>query len=73
MDKIYLIYIITNIVNNKNYIGKTTKTINARLKKHIESIKYKTGKGKYHLTRAIAKYGPTSFTIKQIDHGYSYY
>ena len=53
------IYKITNIRNNKIYIGKTTKTLKERLSKHFSSAKNL----KTHLARAIIKYGSNSFKI----------
>lgn len=35
----YLIYKITNILNNKIYIGKTTQTLNARWLDHVAEAK----------------------------------
>lgn len=51
------IYKITNKINNKLYIGYTTKSIEERMRKHRnDDIKYDTLLG-----RAIAKYGWENF------------
>ena len=53
-----LIYCATNKVNNKRYVGKTTKSFEERKKEHLKQTKYK----KYHFYRSIKKYGEESFT-----------
>ena len=57
------IYKITNLVNNKIYIGKT-KNIEKRWKRHIYLAK--TG-FKRHLYEAMRKYGIDNFSIEIID------
>jgi len=52
-----LIYCATNKVNGKKYIGKTTKSLEERKKRHLENVKY----DKYHFHNAIKKYGEESF------------
>ena len=61
-----IIYKITNLINNKVYIGKTTKTIEWRFKKHCYDAK-KNPNTKNHFHRALLKYGPENFIIEQID------
>lgn len=57
------IYKITNIINGKIYIGKTTKTIEERFKEHVKTAKL--GKG-YNLHKAIRKHGQENFKIEVI-------
>lgn len=57
------IYKITNLVNNKVYIGLTTETIEKRWKNHIRCV----GRVKRHLYYAMEKYGVENFTIEEID------
>lgn len=58
------IYKITNIVNNKIYIGKVyNKTIYDRFKRHLNGAK----KSHTLLAKAICKYGKENFIIEQID------
>jgi group I intron endonuclease len=57
------IYKITNILNNKIYIGQTIRPINQRFKRHLNDA-YKLDT---HLARAIRKYGQNNFTIEEID------
>lgn len=58
------IYKITNIVNNKKYIGKTERDLDTRWQEHIRKAK------KYPhipLYAAINKYGKEQFTIEMIE------
>lgn len=53
-----IIYKVTNLVNNKCYIGKTITTLNNRISQHKADIK----RGKiYYFQRALIKYGFGSF------------
>lgn len=58
------IYKITNRLNNKSYVGKTTKpSINDRWISHLYDAKrYKT-----KLYNAINKYGPENFIIEVVE------
>lgn len=57
------IYKITNLINNKFYIGKTIKPIQNRFLEHIKS----SVKSKTILHKSIAKYGKDNFIIELID------
>lgn len=58
------IYKITNNINGKIYIGKTSNTIEQRFKRHcLDSLKYK----ERPLYRAFNKYGISNFSIEQIE------
>lgn len=65
MIVIYYIYKITNLLNGKFYIGKTTKTITERFNRHIYDAENKLVKT--HLANAIVKYGKDNFDIEIID------
>ena len=58
-----IIYKITNTVNGKFYIGKTTLTIEERFKKHF----YNHKNGQTHLYRAMRKHGFDSFIIEELE------
>lgn len=58
-----LIYKITNLVNNKVYIGLTTTSLQKRWNVHKCISKWKNS----HLYNAIRKYGIHNFSIEQID------
>lgn len=57
------IYKITNLINNKCYIGKTERTIKERWKEHIKN----KNKLNLPLYRAFNKYGIEHFSIEQIE------
>lgn len=59
------IYKITNQLNDKAYIGLTTKTIEERWQDHLNSInRLKENRPLYY---ALAKYGPQNFSIEKIE------
>lgn len=59
-----IIYCIKNIVNNKIYIGKTTKTLTERFNSHLSSAKYGSNS---ILHKAIRKYGVDNFKLSIIE------
>ena len=58
-----LIYKATNIINNKSYIGLTTRTLQERKLEHLRHIK--TENTYFH--RAINEYGKDNFLWEIID------
>lgn len=60
------IYIITNKVNGKQYVGQTIQTIKKRFNKHKRDSKYRT---EYAIYRAFNKYGKENFVIELIQEG----
>ena len=56
------IYAITNKINNKQYVGKTTDTIEYRWKRHLIDSRKRIYE-KRPLYNAINKYGFENFTI----------
>lgn len=59
------IYKITNIQNNKVYIGQTIRPVEQRFNRHINDAL--RGVLNTHFARAIRKYGPTHFKLTVID------
>ena len=59
------IYKITNIQNNKVYIGQTIRPIEQRFKRHLSDALNNILDT--HFARAIRKYGKENFIIEQID------
>ena len=57
------IYSITNIINNKKYIGSTAKSFDSRWKKHITNLK-NGGHASHHLQSSWNKYGEDNFVFK---------
>lgn len=72
-----IIYKMTNMVNNKSYIGQTTKTFNERyysrgvgmerVYNYHSSLKNLGRSYNEHLLRAIEKYGVDNFTIEILE------
>lgn len=58
-----IVYKATNIINNKVYIGITTKTLEHRVSIHKKDSKVKNT----YLYRAIRKYGFENFIWEEID------
>lgn len=61
------IYCITNVINNKRYVGKTTLTLEKRFKEHCrDSLREKYNKRP--LYDAMNKYGIENFIIEELEH-----
>jgi group I intron endonuclease len=60
------IYLITNTINGKVYVGKTEGSIEHRFKKHICDSRKERCKNR-PLYRAINKYGVENFKIELIE------
>lgn len=61
-----MIYLITNKVNGKRYIGKTAKSIEERWYHHCKNAEY--GLNTY-LYKAIRKYGKENFIVEHLCDG----
>lgn len=59
------IYKLINTSTTEFYVGKTTKTLNARLSWHINYSRRPNAQT--HIARAIRKYGESSFIIEAIE------
>ncbi|RYE59741.1 MAG: GIY-YIG nuclease family protein, partial [Oxalobacteraceae bacterium] len=60
MDRVATIYVITNHINNKKYVGFTTFSIQKRWREHCTSSRDSL------MRRAIKKYGSDSFSISAV-------
>lgn len=61
------IYCITNLINNKRYVGKTTQTLEERFKKHCSDAS-KERCSKRPLYDAFNKYGIENFKIEELEY-----
>lgn len=57
------IYLLTNTVNGKVYVGQTRATLPRRWKGHLHDARQGNTR---HLYQAIRKYGESAFTIRDI-------
>lgn len=64
-----IIYVITNKINSKRYIGLTIQTLDRRWKYHLEQANRGSISDKSSLHAAIRNYGAENFSIEQIDVG----
>jgi group I intron endonuclease len=53
-----IVYLVTNKTNEKQYIGQTVKTLQARWKKHLNSV---DAGSSYYFHKAIRKHGKENF------------
>lgn len=65
MNKIGSIYKITNIINNKVYIGQTKQNYLKRFIQHKSHAR--TNQSNHKLARALRKYGDENFIIELIE------
>ena len=61
MEKMGLIYKVTNKINQKIYIGQTSNTLGERKKQHIQSAFNSRRPTKNYFHKAIKKYGIDNF------------
>lgn len=59
------IYCITNLINGKQYVGKTTQSVNKRFKEHCSDCK-KERCEKRPLYNAMNKYGIENFKVEKL-------
>ena len=57
------VYLVTNKINGKKYVGQAAKTSAYRWRQHLWAAKREDG---YHLHNAIRKYGEDAFSIEVI-------
>ena len=64
-----IIYLITNKITQKQYVGLTVQTLERRWRYHIEQAHAVQIKNEKSLHAAIRKYGEENFQIQEIDRG----
>lgn len=73
MNKLFLVYKCVNIVNNKIYIGCTTRSLKKRFRDHIRcATKNVTRYKRRYFYNAIRKYGGESFKIELLEELYTF-
>jgi group I intron endonuclease len=61
MKEFGVVYLVTNLVNGKKYVGQTVTGVEKRWNDHVSGAYKKTPR--FSLQRAIVKYGRESFTV----------
>lgn len=59
-----IIYVATNSINNKKYVGKTKRSLEERVKQHLLDSR----KGAFCFHKALVKYGENAFTWEVVDY-----
>lgn len=59
------IYLITNNINGKKYVGQTIRTVEDRYKAHLNKVKHNNDN--QYLYAAMNKYNIENFSIKQLE------
>lgn len=63
-----LVYVFTNVVNGKQYVGQTVQTVADRWESHCVPISQ--GNHCYAIGSAVDKYGKKAFSFRIVAHGY---
>ncbi|MGI2259153.1 GIY-YIG nuclease family protein [Shewanella sp. GXUN23E] len=66
------LYLITNNINGKRYVGQTMQKINARWEGHVKYASKINNPSRKSLSAAILRYGSDKFEIQKIDEASSH-
>jgi group I intron endonuclease len=66
VSKMGIIYCITNIINEKKYVGQTVRTLEERWEAHVEFAYTERGRDSY-FCRAIRKHGRELFALSILE------
>lgn len=66
------IYVATNTINGKQYVGKTMRNVENRWKEHVLFANQETEVNKNSLSAAIVKYGDDAFSFLQVAKALTY-
>lgn len=69
-QKEYTVYLVTNQINGKKYVGITIQGLDLRLRGHFSKAKVTKDNRKFY--NAIRKYGEENFRIERLDSASSY-
>lgn len=58
-----VIYKIVNHINNKVYVGQTTRSLKKRWRRHLSDV----NKLDYPIYKAMRKHGVENFSVEEID------
>ncbi len=62
----YRIYLATNTVNDKYYVGQTSSTVGRRWQKHVYNSGHRLKKRCAYLWNAIQKYSSSAFELQEL-------
>lgn len=59
-----IVYLITNKLDDKKYVGKTERSLDVRWKQHVNCSKYGSS---LYVHRAMRKYGVEAFNVSMLE------
>lgn len=62
LDRVYKIYLVSNLHTEKVYVGRTNRALSLRWKEHVRDSKIRS----VYFSKAIKKWGPESFRMRVI-------
>jgi group I intron endonuclease len=62
-----IVYLLTNKINGKQYVGQTIESLQQRWKNHCWAAFNKKHRSEYLICKALRKYGKDVFLVEQLD------